>query len=262
MHAKHINQTDGEWFSRGEGAFLARKPCVVPSPPVVERIRLDVEDCVNHLRVRAAWVAIPEEFLGRENTWPTLLHSPEPRPGFVAVTVKQEVTGSCYCWFQTNRTSAMTRAEVVEARPANPIEVLFAVAPSHEHRMFRRRNRTLDSTSVSLRDWTLNCCSAANLVRTVNLKVVVTALLARRSPVAYMTDNFIHKSRKVLQADRFTICAGFQCKSTKTWKDFVKSLKAGRSVESAGVKNVGTFRPADCIAVGVHLQQVSQPIHL
>ena len=89
MHAKNINQADGKRFSRSEGGFPARKSCVLPFPTVVERIRLYIEDRVNHLRVRAAWVAIPEKFLGRENTRATFLDSPETRPRFVAVTVKQ-----------------------------------------------------------------------------------------------------------------------------------------------------------------------------
>jgi len=80
MYAKNINQADGERFSRSEGGLLARKPCVVQFPTVVERIKFHVENCLNHIRVRAAWVAIHEEFIGSKNTWSTLLHSPEPRP--------------------------------------------------------------------------------------------------------------------------------------------------------------------------------------
>ena len=151
----------------------------------------------------------------------------------------------------------MTRAEVVEARPPNPIQLLFALAPAHEHRMLRRRNRALDPQGVSLRHRTLNCRAAANLVSTVNLEAVVAALLSRCRPVAYMTDNLIYKSRKVLQADRFAVRTGFQRKSTKAWKDFVKSLETGRTAEPAGVKNVSPFRPANGIAVGVHFQEVN-----
>src|SRR5947209_16576689 len=72
-----------------------------------------------------------------------------------------------------------------------------------------------------------------------------------------MGDDFIHKTGKMLQADCLAASARLERKSTKAGKNLVKSLEASRAVRATGVEDVGTFGSADCIAVGVHLQEVN-----
>jgi len=102
------------------------------------------------------------------------------------------------------------------------------------------RNRPLVFHGVSLREWAFNLCATASLIRTVNVEAVIAALLSRRSPIAYVADDFIHKTGKMLQADRFATCAGLERKSTKAGKNLVKSLEASRAVRPTGIENVGT----------------------
>ncbi len=110
---------------------------------------------------------------------------------------------------------------------------------------------------VSLWDLAFNFRSTASLIRTVNMEAVITALLSCCRPVACMGDNFINKTGKMWQTDRLPTFAGLEGKSTKARKNFVESLEASRGIRPTRVEDISTFRSADGIAIGVHLQKVS-----
>lgn len=88
MHSKHVNQTYCKWLSGSETSFLAGKFGKIPSPTGVEGIRLNIKNGVNNIWVWRGWIAVPKEFLCRENSRATFPDTPQTRPSFVAFAVK------------------------------------------------------------------------------------------------------------------------------------------------------------------------------